>query len=219
MKRNMPELIAIPIVVVVLGAVFVILLAADAGLGAWLVVGGIAVVAIVAVTVVAMRRPRGTFSSGGADVVARTASPAADGVHRVLLVSDDAYSTDELKGLAPDDGETETRFFVVAPVISSRLARWTGDERAYDEADEHLRSTVRALKELGFDATGHVGAHDPLQAADEALPEFPADEIVFALRGREETDWLERGVVDTARARFGVTVRELTTTTPAQPER
>jgi hypothetical protein len=219
MKRNMPELIAIPIIVVLLGAVFVILVAADAGLGAFLLVGAIALVALVAVAVVAMRRPRGTFSSGGADAVARSASPARDGIHRVLLVSDDAYRTDELKGLAPGDGETETRFFVVAPVVSSRLARWTGDERAYDEADEHLRSTVRALKELGFEATGHVAAHDPLQAADEALPEFPADEIVFALRRREETDWLERGVVDTARSRFGVNVRELTTTAPAQPER
>jgi hypothetical protein len=208
MKRNMPELAAIPIVVVVLVVVFLILWAADAGLGVFLVVGAIGLAAIVVAAVVAMRRPRGTFSGGAAEGVARTSEPVDDGIHRVLLVSEGDYSADELKGLAKDGG-TKTRVFVVAPAISSRLARWTGDESAYTEADEHLRSTVRALKELGFDATGQVGAHDPLQAADEALPEFPADEIVFALRGRDETEWLESGVVDAARTRYAVTVREL----------
>jgi hypothetical protein len=209
MKRNMPELAAIPIVVVVLVVVFLILWAADAGVGVFLVVGAIGLAAILVAAVVAMRRPRGTFSSGAGEGVARTSEPVDDGIHRVLLVSEGDYSADELKALAPDGGTKGTRVFVVAPVVSSRLARWTGDENAYTEADEHLRSTVSALKALGFDATGHVGAHDPLQAADEALPEFPADEIVFALRGRDETEWLESGVVDAARTRYAVTVREL----------
>jgi hypothetical protein len=205
----MPELAAIPILVVVLVVVFVILWAADAGLGAFLVVGAVGLAAIVVAAVVAMRRPRGTFSSGAADEVARTAEPVDDGIHRVLLVSHGDYSADELKGLASDGEAKGTRVFVVAPAVSSRLARWTGDESAYTEADEHLRATVRALKSLGFEATGHVGAHDPLQAADEALPEFPADEIVFALRGQDETEWLDRGAIDAARTRYAVTVREL----------
>jgi hypothetical protein len=209
MKRNMPELAAIPILVVVLAVVFVILWAADAGLATFLIVGAIGLVAIVVAVVIAMRRPRGTFSSGAADGVARTAEPADDGIHRVLLVSHGDYSADELKRLVPGGGAKGTRVFVVAPAVSSRLARWTGDESAYTEADEHLRTTVRALKGLGFEATGHVGAHDPLQAADEALPEFPADEIVFALRGEDETEWLDSGVVDAARARYDVTVRAL----------
>jgi hypothetical protein len=209
MKRNMPELAAIPILLVVLAVVFVILWAADAGLGVFLLVGAIGLAAIVVAAVVAMRRPRGTFSSGAADEVARAAEPVDDGIHRVLLVSHGDYSADELESLAPDGGTKGTRVFVVAPAVSSRLARWTGDESAYTEADEHLRATVRALKGLGFEATGHVGAHDPLQAADEALPEFPADEIVFALRGQDETEWLDRGVIDAARTRYAVTVREL----------
>ena len=47
MKRATPEFLAIPVVIVLLGVVFVILFAADAGLATWLVVGGVAVVAIV----------------------------------------------------------------------------------------------------------------------------------------------------------------------------
>ena len=205
----MPELAAIPIVIVVLVVLFVVLWAADAGGAAFFVVGAIGLVAIVVAAVVAMRRPRGTFSSGSSGGVARTVAPAHDGIHRVLLVSDDAYTADELKGLARESGAKGTRVFVVAPVVSSRLARWTGDEDAYAEADEHLQTTVQALEGLGFEASGQLGAHDPLQAADEALPEFPADEIVFALRRREDTDWLEQGVVDEARTRYAVTVREL----------
>jgi hypothetical protein len=48
-----------------------------------------------------------------------------------------------------------------------------------------------------------------VQAADDGLRAFPADEIVFALHGGDDTDWVERGVVELARARYAVPVREL----------
>ena len=68
---------------------------------------------------------------------------------------------------------------------------------------------LRALADLGLEATGHVGSHDPLQAADEALREFPADEIVFALHGNGGTEWLEQGVLDLGRDRYAIPVRAL----------
>ena len=97
----------------------------------------------------------------------------------------------------------------MAPAVSSRVARWTGDEEPYADAQNHLDATVRALADLGLNARGHVGSHDPLQATDEGLREFPADEIVFVLHGGNGSEWLELGVVDVGRRRYSVPVSEL----------
>jgi hypothetical protein len=200
MRRNMPELMAIPLVLVILGVVFAVFLAAGAGAWAWIALGIVLGALVVAVAVLVVRRPRGgeTFAGG--------AAPVQDGVHRVLLVVDDACDADALAALGRDGG---TAVFVVAPAVSSRMSRLTGDEQAYGRAEEHLDGTVRALQKLGLEAKGQVGSHDPVQAADDAMREFPADEIVFVLHRGDDTDWLERGVVDAARARYAVPVREL----------
>jgi hypothetical protein len=186
----MPELLAIPVVLVGVAVFALLYFAADAGVWAWVVLGLVLVAALALVAVGLARRPRARFEGA--------AAPAGDGVHRVLLVVDDACSASALEAL----GGGGTTFFVVAPAVSSRTARWTGDEQAYGHAEEHLAGTLAALGELGFEATGHVGSHDPLQAADDGLREFPADEVVFALHGGD-------GVVDAARSRYGVPVREL----------
>ena len=202
MKRAMPEFAAVPIVIVLLGLSFVIMLAAEAGAAEWLALGVALLAVIVVTTLVLMRRPRGPLA-----VEPPVVTPRAEAGRRVLLVVDAECSQQDLAEFAALESGTE--FFVVAPAVSSRVARWTGDEHAYAHAQEHLDATVLALSDLGFAATGHVGAHDPLQAADEALREFPADEVVFVPHGAHETDWLEQGVVDEARARYDVPVREL----------
>ena len=46
-------------------------------------------------------------------------------------------------------------------------------------------AVLGALRELRVRASGRVGSHDPLQAADDGLREFRADEIVFAVRAKE----------------------------------
>jgi len=206
----MPEFLAIPVVIVVLGLVFLILLVADAGVVAWLVSGAVALIAVVAVAVILMRRPRSPSLSSGAARFEGGAPPLDDGVSRLLLVIDEACSANEIANLTRGRAESASAFFVVAPAVSSRVARWTGDEQAYAQAQERLDATVSAFAKLGFEATGHVGSHDPLQATDEALREFPADEIVLVLHPGNETEWIEQGVPELARGRYSVPVRELT---------
>jgi hypothetical protein len=206
----MPEFLAIPVVIVVLGLVFLILLVGDAGVVAWLIAGAVSLIAIVVVAVVLMRRPRSPSLSNAAARFEGGAPPPEDGVNRSLLVIDQACSTSEIESLTRGRAEGVSAFFVVAPAVSSRVARWTGDEEAYAHAQQHLDATVSALVKLGFEATGHVGAHDPLQATDEALREFPAGEIVFVLHADNETEWIEQGVPELARSRYSVPVRELT---------
>jgi len=206
----MPEFVAVPMVVVVLGILFVILWASHAGLAAWLAVGVVILAAIVVLALRAMRRPRSVATTGDPGTFDAAAPPLADGVHRVLVVTDGFCATCDLEQLVAGRGDTGTSVLVVAPAVSSRTARWTGDEHAYRRAEEHLGATVEAFAGLGVEASGHVGPHDPLQAADDGLREFPADEIVFVMSGKDEAGWLERGVVGAARARYRVPVRELT---------
>jgi hypothetical protein len=66
---------------------------------------------------------------------------------------------------------------------------------------------AQLLEETGGQPTKtFVGAHDPLQAADDGLREFPADAIVFATHPDGRANWLEEGVVETARRRSSVPV-------------
>ena len=55
-------------------------------------------------------------------------------------------------------------------------------------------------------ARGEVGSDDPIQAADDALREFPADEIVLATHPEQEANWKERGVVEIVRDRYNLPV-------------
>ena len=219
MKKRNPEFLAIPVTIVVLGVIFVILLAADAGLAVFLVVGAVALAAIVVFAVMAMRRPRHPAVSEGSVAFEGSAPPAADRFHRVLLVIDGACTASELESVAGGHATSETKVFVVAPAVSSRMARLTGDEHAYADAQGNVDAAVGALAGLGVDASGHVGSHDPLQAADEALREFPADEIVFALGGANEAEWLEEGVVEIGSGRYPVPVRDLRPSAHADAER
>lgn len=201
-KQRSWEFIAIPTTLVVLGILAILMWAAGAGLWAWLAVGIVGVTAVVIVAIASMRRPHHP-----------TAAPAPapahvdDGVHRLLLVADASCDPGTLGKACGADAKTEV--FVVAPSLGSRTARWTGDDHAYQEAQRHLDETLRSLSSLGIDSRGHIGSHDPLQAADDGLREFPADEIVFAVEAGDG-NWLEQGVIDAAKARYGIPVRELT---------
>ena len=97
----------------------------------------------------------------------------------------------------------------MAPALGSRVARWTSDEKAYAEASDRLAAAVQSLERGGVKATGHVGSHDPLQAADDGLREFHADEVIFVTGAEDDANWLEEGVVDSARSRYGVPVSHI----------
>ena len=53
---------------------------------------------------------------------------------------------------------------------------------------------------------GAVGDGDPLQAIEDALRTFGADEIVISTHPEGRSNWLERDVVGAARDRFGVPI-------------
>jgi hypothetical protein len=203
---NRTELAAIPIVLALLGVLFAVMLLAELGIWGWIVFGVVAAVGIVVVAVVLMRRPAHPAERDAPDAAALRAA-VHDDAHRVVVVCDESCTSpafvQELVGHAAG---RRLAVFVAAPELGSRLARWTGDDSARGDAGEHLSATLEALHAAGVDARGEIGAHDPLRAADDALREFPADEVVFATHAQGEANWLEQGVVEAARTRYDVPV-------------
>ena len=209
------ELMAIPIVAVLFGIGLVLFIASAKGVWAWLFVGAAGLVlAAVLIARYARRNPHPVAATP-----APTATPApapaaagADTTYRVLVIADESCVEPSFAAeLADHAGGRRIEALVIAPAVGSRLARWTGDESQYVDARKHLDDTVAALAAAGITATGETGADDPLQAADDGVREFAPSEIVFVTKAGTGTDWVERGVIETATTRYSVPVthREL----------
>jgi hypothetical protein len=99
---------------------------------------------------------------------------------------------------------------VVAPALNSPLRTWVSDvDGAMREARERLNQSLATLLRADIDARGEVGDGDPLQAIEDALRTFGADEIVLATHPPKRSNWLERDVVRKARERFGIPITHI----------
>ena len=96
---------------------------------------------------------------------------------------------------------------VVTPALPSRL-EWlaSATDRAREQADERLREVLGHLKEIGSEASGAVGADDPLLAFEDAIRDFPADHLLVALRAGEHSKWQESELLDKLRERFDLPI-------------
>jgi hypothetical protein len=112
-----------------------------------------------------------------------------------------------LDEVARQAGDATTDVLVVVPALNSRLRHWLSDiDDAVARAHERLDVALADLRTRGVQARGEVGDANPLVAIDDALAHFPASAIVIATLAPGESNWLERGLIDKARARFDVPV-------------
>ncbi len=137
----------------------------------------------------------------------RTAEVAAsdDAVHRILVVANQTVGgqalLDEIKRRVA--GEARSEILVVAPPLASSAAEhWSSDvDEGIADARRRLEASVATMRQAGLTVNGHVGDHhDPNQAAEDALSEFPADEVIISTHTPERSRWLESGVVEKARS-------------------
>jgi hypothetical protein len=127
---------------------------------------------------------------------------------RVLVVANETVAGEELLSTISTLALTEKTFFqVVCPALNSRLKTYTSDEDpAREAAQKRLDVTLARLASVGIDANGVVGDGDPLVAVDDAVRTFGPNEIVISTHPPGKSNWLERGVVDSVRARYDVPV-------------
>jgi hypothetical protein len=129
-----------------------------------------------------------------------------DGERRILVVANETVAGRELReAIRSAVGESEANVLVVTPALNSPLRHWASDEDgARSAADDRLHRSVAELERLGISARGEVGDADPVQAIEDALRTFGADEIIISTHPEGRSNWLERGVVTSARERFAV---------------
>jgi nucleotide-binding universal stress UspA family protein len=119
------------------------------------------------------------------------------GTRRILVVANEPVAGDDLRDVA------DAEIVVVAPALIGRLDYWTGDDRrARRAAEERLERCLESLRESGVKASGNVGDSDPLQAIEDALSEFDADEIVITTHFDGRSNWLATDLVGRAHRRF-----------------
>ena len=98
-------------------------------------------------------------------------------------------------------GENVDELRVVVPAVKQSRLQWltNADDDAREEAEDAAASIDGATSDK---VEAEAGDSDPLQAAEDALAEFEADEIVVVTRPDEEATWLEEGRAADIEQRF-----------------
>jgi hypothetical protein len=107
------------------------------------------------------------------------------------------------------DDDTEIR--VVAPASDLSPLQWlaSDEDSAREEAAEIAGEAASAVQPEAARTDAEVGDTDPVQAIEDALRTFPADEVLVVTHGDDEAGWLEQDFAEEARERFGVPVSRM----------
>ena len=149
-----------------------------------------------------------------------TPRPSGANERRILVVANETVGGEMLRQMILSKAEgADEQVLVVVPALNSPLRHWASDEdSARAAAAERLEQSLLRLKQAGVEASGEVGDGDPLQAMEDALRTFGADEIVISTHPEGKSHWLERGVVEKARERFVVPITHVVTDLEAERE-
>ena len=145
------------------------------------------------------RRPR---------VLAPTRAHTPEDERRILVIANETVGGETLRNtIRARSAGVREEILVVTPALNTPLKHWVSDEdKARDEAQERLDRSLARLREAGIDARGEIGDGEPLQAIEDALRTFGADEIIISTHPEGRSNWLEKGVVSGARERFAVPI-------------
>ena len=164
-------------------AIVVPIVAGFAIAGPGLGVGIAALVAFAIVLIAVRQRPLGPLGS-----------PADDGRRHVLLVTtcpvEEPAAVGRIAAAATlGAGNDDADVLVLSPARIGFLDRWASDvEGARQVAQQNLVATVAALAKAGIAAEARVGDEDVVQAVEDQLQSFPANEVVLISGEGEEND-------------------------------
>jgi hypothetical protein len=179
------------------------LIVVGASIATWL--GVVVFVVLTATAVVLWLRSRSN------EPVLRPAVPtrsSAEDERRILVIANETVGGDELLAILRQKAAgVNERVLVVCPALNSQVRTWASDEDgARSAAQQRLDASLARLRDDGVHAQGEVGDGDPLQAVEDALRTFGADEIVISTHPEGRSNWLERNVVGAARERFDIPI-------------
>jgi hypothetical protein len=126
-------------------------------------------------------------------------APASDERFHLLLVAtapiDDPRTVEAITAAVHEGERTRSGdgvdVLVLAPALNRRLSHWMSDLRgARLGAQERLAVSLAALAAARVEATGRVGDTDPVQAVEDTLATYPAQEVIF-VTGAGDKDEVE----------------------------
>lgn len=102
---------------------------------------------------------------------------------RILVLATEAVekpaAIDTLVAASATRDDDPAEILVLAPARSDTLSEWLSDvEPGRDRAQVRLVHSVAALAAAGVEAEARVGDPDVLQAVEDTLRSFPADEVI-----------------------------------------
>jgi hypothetical protein len=150
----------------------------------------------------------------------RPTRQSAEDERRILVIANETVGGQTLRERIRQQSEGyRAEVLVVTPALNSPLRHWASDEdRARAAAQKRLEASLARLHEAGIRARGEVGDAEPLQAIEDALRTFGADEIILSTHPEGRSNWLERGVVTHARERFAVPITHVVVDLEAERE-
>ena len=90
------------------------------------------------------------------------------------------YGTPDAASKVADAARPGGEVLVLAPALNRRLAHWASDlDDAREAAQRRLVLSLGTLAAADVDGRGRVGDTDAVQAVEDTLRDFPADEAVL----------------------------------------
>jgi hypothetical protein len=136
-----------------------------------------------------------------------------------------AIVTDTLHGAEPVEeirhgGDGDLRVRVVVPAVEENpLRHMFGDvDKPHREATARLAAALALLRGSGVEAVGKIGDPDPVQAAEDALLEAPADEVLIFEHTEAQARWFENGLFERAQQSIDPPLRMIVLETGAGPD-
>jgi hypothetical protein len=131
---------------------------------------------------------------------------------RILVVTTAPVEGDALRARVREHaaGE-EAELHIVATASDLSPLDWlaTDEDEARGEAAERAAGVGEAVAPEADEVETEVGDSDPVQAIEDALRTFPADELLLVTRRDDDAGWLEEGAAAEALARFSLPVTHL----------
>lgn len=131
---------------------------------------------------------------------------------RILVVTTAPVKGDALRERVREHAageEAELRVVATASDLSPLDWLATDEGEARREAAERAAGVGDAVAPEAGAVEAEVGDSDPVQAIEDALRTFPADELLLVTRAEDDAGWLEQGAAADALQRFSLPVTHL----------
>jgi hypothetical protein len=134
------------------------------------------------------------------------------GRKKLLVVTTAPVDPGPLREAVRSHSGEDAEIRIVAPASDLSPLQWlaSDEDAAREQAAGIAGEAAGAVEPEAARTEAEVGDTDPVQAIEDALRSFPADEVLVVMHDDDEASWLEQDSAEEARERFGVPVTRLT---------